>query len=136
MQRACTLNIAYLLRPGVIFADDTKMFTGTTTLQVTTTMPRWAQSILDISPEERSEQDCRRLHALLRGMRSFDKFTERIQLSLCRAFTYIRCVTPVAADCSSSVLVLNLYPPPKLYCQHDITLWQYRHWYWSVLVRI
>ncbi|XP_076437211.1 cyclic nucleotide-binding domain-containing protein 2-like [Babylonia areolata] len=51
-------------------------------------MPRWALEIFDVPPERRTEGDCRRLHALFRGMRSFDKFTEEIQLNLCRAVTY------------------------------------------------
>ncbi|XP_059171648.1 uncharacterized protein LOC131952810 [Physella acuta] len=50
-------------------------------------VPDWALTILSLPPEQRSEQHCRRLHALLRGLKSFDKFTEEMQLSLCRAFT-------------------------------------------------
>nr|KAG5714351.1 hypothetical protein BaRGS_018568 [Batillaria attramentaria] len=56
--------------------------------RISTKMPRWALRIFEVAPEERTEQDCRRLHALFRGMRSFGKFTEQIQLSLCRAFSY------------------------------------------------
>ncbi|KAL8624117.1 hypothetical protein ACOMHN_036120 [Nucella lapillus] len=56
--------------------------------RIITKMPRWALEIFDIMPEERTESDCRRLHALFRGMRSFDKFTEEIQLNLCRSFLY------------------------------------------------
>ncbi|PVD29449.1 hypothetical protein C0Q70_08700 [Pomacea canaliculata] len=56
--------------------------------RVSTKMPNWALMILYLTPEERTEHDCRRLHALFRGMRGFLKFTERIQLSLCRAFEY------------------------------------------------
>ncbi|XP_033762401.1 cyclic nucleotide-binding domain-containing protein 2-like isoform X2 [Pecten maximus] len=52
-------------------------------------VPNWAKEILGQEPEERTEDDCRRLHALLRGLKSFDKFTEKIQLSMCRAFRYI-----------------------------------------------
>ncbi|XP_060081548.1 cyclic nucleotide-binding domain-containing protein 2-like [Ylistrum balloti] len=52
-------------------------------------VPNWAKEILSQEPEERTETDCRRLHALLRGLKSFDKFTEKIQLSMCRAFRYI-----------------------------------------------
>ncbi|OWF39456.1 Cyclic nucleotide-binding domain-containing protein 2 [Mizuhopecten yessoensis] len=52
-------------------------------------VPNWAKEILNLDPEDRTEDDCRRLHALLRGLKSFDKFTEKIQLSMCRAFRYI-----------------------------------------------
>ncbi|OWF39986.1 cyclic nucleotide-binding domain-containing protein 2-like isoform X2 [Mizuhopecten yessoensis] len=52
-------------------------------------VPNWAKEILGQEPEARTETDCRRLHALLRGLKSFDKFTEKIQLSMCRAFRYI-----------------------------------------------
>ena len=57
-------------------------------LQSSVKLPLWAKEILDISPEERTDGECRRLHALLRGMKTFDKFTEKIQLALCKAFTY------------------------------------------------
>ncbi|XP_012939886.1 cyclic nucleotide-binding domain-containing protein 2 [Aplysia californica] len=58
--------------------------------RVITHVPDWALVILQLRPEHRTEQDCRRLHALLRGLKSFDKFTEEIQMSLCRAFTLER----------------------------------------------
>nr|KAI8768552.1 cyclic nucleotide-binding domain-containing protein 2 [Biomphalaria glabrata] len=58
--------------------------------RVSTHVPDWALSIFNLPPEERTEQHCRRLHALLRGLRSFDKFTEEMQMSLCRAFTLER----------------------------------------------
>ncbi|KAH9499293.1 hypothetical protein Btru_003637 [Bulinus truncatus] len=58
--------------------------------RVSTHVPDWAITILNMPPEVRSEQHCRRLHALLRGLRSFDKFTEEMQMSLCRAFTIER----------------------------------------------
>ncbi|KAK0050910.1 cyclic nucleotide-binding domain-containing protein 2 [Biomphalaria pfeifferi] len=58
--------------------------------RVSTHVPDWALSIFSLPPEERTEQHCRRLHALLRGLRSFDKFTEEMQMSLCRAFTLER----------------------------------------------
>ncbi|XP_061185806.1 cyclic nucleotide-binding domain-containing protein 2-like [Saccostrea echinata] len=51
-------------------------------------VPKWALDIFDTDPDSRSEKDCRRIHALLRGLKSFDKFTERIQLYMCRAFRY------------------------------------------------
>ena len=53
-----------------------------------THVPEWASIILALPPERRTEPDCRRLHALLRGLKSFDKFTEEIQMALCRAFTF------------------------------------------------
>ena len=56
--------------------------------QVHDKFPLWARRILDRPPESRTDDDCKRLHALLRGMRSWDKFTERIQLAMCRAFSY------------------------------------------------
>ncbi|KAK3101866.1 hypothetical protein FSP39_006884 [Pinctada imbricata] len=56
-------------------------------------VPFWAIKIFECTPEERSEADCRRIHALLRGLKSFDKFTERIQLYMCRSFRY-QCVEP------------------------------------------
>ena len=55
-----------------------------------THIPDWASHILHLPPEERTEQQCRRLHALFRGVKSFDKFTEEIQMALCRAFTVDR----------------------------------------------
>ncbi|ESP03204.1 hypothetical protein LOTGIDRAFT_171689 [Lottia gigantea] len=60
--------------------------------RATTSMPKWAIRILETPPHLRTEQDCRKIHNLMRGMQSFDKFTENIQFSLCRAFTY-QCVT-------------------------------------------
>ncbi|VDI21961.1 Hypothetical predicted protein [Mytilus galloprovincialis] len=53
-------------------------------------VPKWASHILGTEPQERSESDCRRIHALLRGLKSFDKFTEQIQLSMCKSFSYQR----------------------------------------------
>ncbi|XP_041366762.1 uncharacterized protein LOC121381506 [Gigantopelta aegis] len=53
-------------------------------------MPAWALKILEKRPDERRDQECRRVQVLLKGMRSFDKFTEKLQLSLCRAFTLDR----------------------------------------------
>lgn len=52
----------------------------------------WASDIFESDPDSRSDHDCRRIHALLRGLKSFDKFTERIQLYMCRAFRYQRFV--------------------------------------------
>ncbi|RUS74029.1 hypothetical protein EGW08_018203 [Elysia chlorotica] len=49
-------------------------------------VPFWAQRILAVPPAERSDAQCRKLHALLRGLRSFDKFTDEIQMALCKAF--------------------------------------------------
>ena len=57
-------------------------------LQAVSWLPRWARVILDKSPDDRTEKDLRHLHALLRGMKSFDTFTEKVQLSMCRSFTY------------------------------------------------
>ncbi|XP_069114237.1 cyclic nucleotide-binding domain-containing protein 2-like [Argopecten irradians] len=54
-----------------------------------TKVPKWAKDIFDQEPETRTESDCRKIHALLRGLKSFDKFTEKIQMSMCRAFRYI-----------------------------------------------
>lgn len=53
-------------------------------------VPKWAAEILGTDPQERPETDCRRIHALLRGLKSFDKFTEQIQLSMCKSFSYQR----------------------------------------------
>ena len=55
-------------------------------------VPRWATEIFETDPQERSDTDCRRIHALLRGLKSFDKFTEQIQLSMCKSFSYQRYV--------------------------------------------
>lgn len=49
-------------------------------------VPFWAQCILAIPPADRTVIHCRKLHALLRGLRSFDKFTDEIQMALCKAF--------------------------------------------------
>ncbi|KAL5006881.1 hypothetical protein ScPMuIL_015687 [Solemya velum] len=51
-------------------------------------VPAWARAILSKPPEVRTDVECWRLHALLRGMKNFDKFTEKIQISMCRSFTY------------------------------------------------
>ncbi|GFO24684.1 cyclic nucleotide-binding domain-containing protein 2-like [Plakobranchus ocellatus] len=45
---------------------------------------------MSIPPALRTESHCRKLHALLRGLRSFDKFTDEIQMALCKAFTMER----------------------------------------------
>ncbi|CAG5129409.1 unnamed protein product, partial [Candidula unifasciata] len=50
-------------------------------------VPDWAVAILDKSPEQRTHQDCRLLHAMLRGMKNFDLFTSQVQMALCKAFT-------------------------------------------------
>ena len=39
---------------------------------------------------QRTDKECRRLHALVRELKSFDKFTEKIQLAMCKAFTHQR----------------------------------------------
>ncbi|CAH1790272.1 unnamed protein product [Owenia fusiformis] len=52
--------------------------------------PYWARLVTDQPAGDRSEVDCRRLHALLRGLRGFNKFTETIQLALCRSMSYVR----------------------------------------------
>ncbi|KAL3831842.1 hypothetical protein ACJMK2_023541 [Sinanodonta woodiana] len=51
-------------------------------------MPAWALGLMDTPPEERTEEELNKLHALLRNIKSFDKFTQKIQLSMCRAFRY------------------------------------------------
>ncbi|GFR61236.1 cyclic nucleotide-binding domain-containing protein 2-like [Elysia marginata] len=56
-------------------------------------VPFWAQCILAIPPVDRSVTHCRKLHALLRGLRSFDKFTDEIQMALCKAFSLEKYVT-------------------------------------------
>lgn len=58
--------------------------------QIKTSVPIWAKRIMAKSPLDRADDDCRKLHALLRGLKSFDKFTEPIQLAMCKAFTYFR----------------------------------------------
>ncbi len=57
-------------------------------LQTLVKVPPWAKEILGKDPLVRTEADCKKLHALLRGMTSFDKFTQKIQLAMCKAFTY------------------------------------------------
>ncbi|XP_046583083.1 cyclic nucleotide-binding domain-containing protein 2-like [Haliotis rubra] len=52
-------------------------------------LPMWSIDILQKNPEVRDDIDCRKLHTLLKGMRSFDKFTEKIQNSLCKTFSYM-----------------------------------------------
>ena len=56
--------------------------------QILVKLPSWAKEILHTDPNERTEANCKRLHALLRGMRTLERFTEKIQLALCKAFTY------------------------------------------------
>ncbi|ELT93107.1 hypothetical protein CAPTEDRAFT_85725, partial [Capitella teleta] len=51
-------------------------------------LPKWAKLLTEKDPSERTEKECHRIHALLRGLKSFDKFTEKIQLAMCKAFTH------------------------------------------------
>ncbi|KAK6165421.1 hypothetical protein SNE40_022350 [Patella caerulea] len=60
--------------------------------RATTTMPKWAIRILETLPELRTERESRQIHTMMKDMRGFDKFTEDIQINLCRAATY-QCVT-------------------------------------------
>ena len=39
---------------------------------------------------ERTENELSQLHSMLKGLASYDKFTYRIQLAMCRAMTYMK----------------------------------------------
>lgn len=56
--------------------------------QITTKVPDWAEKILRKPPEWRSVTECNKLHALLRPLKSFEKFTEKIQMAMCRSMRY------------------------------------------------
>ncbi|CAD5112445.1 DgyrCDS1667 [Dimorphilus gyrociliatus] len=66
--------------------------------QIKTSVPSWAKRIMAKGPLDRADDDCKKLHALLRGLKSFDKFTEPIQLAMCKAFTYF------SVDCGRTIL--------------------------------
>lgn len=51
-------------------------------------VPEWAKKILAKSAIERTKNDLSQLHSMLKGLTSYDKFTYRIQLAMCRAMTY------------------------------------------------
>ena len=53
-------------------------------------VPSWAKKILDKPAMERSENELSQLHSMLKGLASYDKFTYRIQLAMCRAMTYTK----------------------------------------------
>ena len=53
-------------------------------------VPEWAKKILMKSAMERSENELSQLHSMLKGLTSYDKFTYRIQLAMCRAMTYLK----------------------------------------------
>ena len=53
-------------------------------------VPEWAKNILAKPPMERTDMDLSQLHAVLKGLQSYDKFTYRIQMAMCRAMTYQR----------------------------------------------
>nr|XP_006817128.1 PREDICTED: cyclic nucleotide-binding domain-containing protein 2-like [Saccoglossus kowalevskii] len=51
-------------------------------------VPEWAKDIMVKPPMERNESELRKIHALLRGLKSFDKFTHNIQIAMCQSCTY------------------------------------------------
>ncbi|KAK3749914.1 hypothetical protein QZH41_017365, partial [Actinostola sp. cb2023] len=53
-------------------------------------VPEWTKSILSKSPMERTDAELTQLHAVLKGLQSYDKFTYRIQMAMCRTMTYQR----------------------------------------------
>ncbi|XP_074659054.1 cyclic nucleotide-binding domain-containing protein 2-like [Tubulanus polymorphus] len=57
--------------------------------KIHTRVPEWTRSILELSADERTERDIHRLHALLRGLKSMSRFTQKVQLAMCRAFSYM-----------------------------------------------
>ncbi|KAJ7374066.1 hypothetical protein OS493_009397 [Desmophyllum pertusum] len=57
-------------------------------------VPEWAKKILMKSAMERSENELSQLHSMLKGLTSYDKFTYRIQLAMCRAMTYLKVEHP------------------------------------------
>ncbi|CAH1226499.1 CNBD2 [Branchiostoma lanceolatum] len=56
--------------------------------EATMRLPRWATDIMGKPPRWRSEQECRRLHALLRCLKAFRVFSPRIQAIMCRSILY------------------------------------------------
>lgn len=52
--------------------------------------PFWARWTCALDPKERSHTDINKLVALLRGMKSFNKFSRHAQWQLCRTMTYAR----------------------------------------------
>ncbi|XP_077978892.1 uncharacterized protein LOC144434315 [Glandiceps talaboti] len=51
-------------------------------------VPNWAKDIIQKPTLQRTDGELRQLHALLRGLRSFDKFTHTIQMAMCKSFSY------------------------------------------------
>ncbi|XP_070565317.1 cyclic nucleotide-binding domain-containing protein 2-like [Ptychodera flava] len=51
-------------------------------------VPNWAKEIIEKPSDMRTDGELRQIHALLRGLKSFDKFTHTIQMVMCKAFTY------------------------------------------------
>ena len=50
--------------------------------------PLWARLICAKKPEHRSEAEMNKLVTLLRGMKSFGKFSRESQRNLCQTMTY------------------------------------------------
>ncbi|XP_048584959.1 mucin-17-like isoform X2 [Nematostella vectensis] len=50
--------------------------------------PLWARWTCCLAPEDRKEAEISKLVSLLRGMKSFNKFSREAQLKLCRTMTY------------------------------------------------
>ncbi|XP_013387720.1 cyclic nucleotide-binding domain-containing protein 2 [Lingula anatina] len=51
-------------------------------------VPHWAQEVLRKEPDQRTDVECRRIHVLLRGLKGMNRFTERIQLYMCKTAWY------------------------------------------------
>ena len=51
-------------------------------------MPAWAEKIIRKPAEWRTESECSKIHALMRPLKSFEKFTEKIQWAMCKAMRY------------------------------------------------
>ncbi|XP_078699842.1 uncharacterized protein LOC144926712 [Branchiostoma floridae x Branchiostoma belcheri] len=56
--------------------------------EATMRLPRWATDIMGKPPRWRTDQECRKLHALLRCLKAFRVFSPRIQGIMCRSILY------------------------------------------------
>nr|XP_054761661.1 uncharacterized protein LOC129268101 [Lytechinus pictus] len=54
-------------------------------------VPRWAKQIAAKEPWERTPEEIIRLYGVMRNMRSFEKFTRRMRMEICRAARYNEC---------------------------------------------
>lgn len=69
-------------------------------------LPMWVHDLTRKPASQRTEVECRRLQTLLHGLKSFDNFSDKVQMTLCRTFYVLTYDTNYLLNFLNEIIIL------------------------------